>query len=85
MEQFQPGLSFSPDNRAEKHRRLHGLMDVFNVIQPGLKRLHVRISVAGWISARAEISAPGSSNRAEILPGLKLLSCNRVLCFIRIL
>ena len=24
MEQFQPGLSFSPDSRAEKHRRLHG-------------------------------------------------------------
>ena len=69
MEQFQPGLSFSPDNRAEKHRRLHGLMDVFNVTQPGLKRLHVRISVAGWISARTEISARVAQTGLKFCPG----------------
>ena len=66
MEQFQPGPELD-------------YMDVFNVIQPGLKRLHVRIFIPGWVSARAEISARVAQT------GLKLLSYNRVLCFIRIL
>ena len=41
MEQFQPGLSFSPWITGLKN--IVDYMDVFNVIQPGLKRLNVRI------------------------------------------
>ena len=42
-------------------------------------RLHVRIFIPSWVSAWAEISARVAQT------GLKLLSYNRVLCFIRIL
>ena len=70
MEQFQPGLSLSPDITELKN--IIDYIDVFNVIQPRLKRLNVRISIPGWVSALVAQT------------GLKLLSYNRALCFIRI-
>ena len=77
MEQFQPGLSFSPDNRAEKYRRLHGR---FLRDSAQAEVSHIRIFIPGWVSNRAETSAWD-----ETQPGLKFLSYNRVFCFIRIL
>ena len=70
MESFQPGLSFSPVNRAEIDLGLHGNT------QPGVTQ--------NCSSSEAKIS-PGISKRAETRPGLKFPSCNCSLYFTRIL